>query len=47
MSDRDSKLATIAWFEENAEQIDSEWAKAAIERLRKKIDGLDRYVIKD
>lgn len=45
MSDREKMRATIAWFREHAELIDSGWARDRIESLRKKIDELDRYVL--
>lgn len=46
-SGRDAERAKIAWFRENAEQIDSGWARKQIADLKDKIDDLSRYVITD
>jgi hypothetical protein len=44
-SARENQRATIAWFRENAELIDSDWARNRIASLRQQIDDLSRYVL--
>ena len=43
-SDRDKKRKIIEWCEENAEELDREWAKAKIKNLGDTIKKYRRYL---
>lgn len=47
ISDREKKLEAIQWFEDNAEQINSGWAKKSIESLQKRIHDLQAYILEE